>query len=437
MFDYKLAQVEKRIGRLVKKGMLHSRKLYVFGVSENTRQIIQILRSYGLEPEHVLDNDKRKQNTYCCGILVIPVEEIPDIGNEKNRFLIYSAYWTEMTAQLREQGVKKSQIHMLYRDESLGNCLYYAAMGKRLHERLKKKYGDIRIFLCPYTGTGDIYLIGTFWKQYMERNPLEDYVFVVISKACEKAAMLFDIKNIEVLQKKMESCYLIQYFMLCPDKVNLKILNDSWAQIHTNPLEWFRGYKGLEFTPLFRKFVFDLPEEAKPEHPVFRDVREELKGTFEELELKEGHTVILSPYSNTLADLPDRFWNQLAGRLKEMGFAVCTNSSKDTEPAVKGTIPVFFPLNTAPQWVEMAGYFIGVRSGFCDVISGARAKKVILYGAHDRFFNASSFEYFNLKDMGLCEDAAEIEFESGDEKLIEKVIDQLGEEHGICNYSGI
>ena len=64
MFDYKLVRVEKKIKGLVKKGMLCSQNLYVFGVSENTRQIIQILRSYGLEPKNVLDNDKRKQNTY-------------------------------------------------------------------------------------------------------------------------------------------------------------------------------------------------------------------------------------------------------------------------------------------------------------------------------------------------------------------------------------
>ena len=112
-----------------------------------------------------------------------------------------------------------------------------------------------------------------------------------------------------------------------------------------------------------------------------------------------------------------------------MGYEVCTNSSGATEPAVKGTIPVFFPLNTAPQWVEMAGYFIGVRSGFCDVISGARAKKVILYGSCDRFFNASSYEYFNLKDMGLCEDAVEMEFESGDTRLCEKVLHPFKKEY--------
>ena len=426
MFDYKLAQVEKKIYQLFCRGIFQNKKMYLFGVSENTRQIIQILRSYHLEPVNVLDNDKTRQNTYCKGIQVISVENVENIQDAQNLYIVYSAYWSEMTAQLRRKGVKKENIRMLYREESLVERLGYACLGKHIYKKLMDKYGELPIFICPYTGTGDIYLIGTFWKQYVEKKHLEDYIFLVISKACEKVAQLFEIKNVEVFEKKAESCYLIQYYMLCPEKVNLKILNDSWAQIHTNPLEWFRGYKGLEFTELFRRFVFELPDTAKPEHPVFKNVDQELEPLFREYRLEPGNTVVLSPYSNTLEDLPREFWNALARRLKQAGFKVCTNSSGDTEPAAEGTIPVFFPLNIAPQWIEKAGYFIGVRSGFCDVISGAKAKKIILYGSQDRFFNGSAYEYFNLKDMGLCEDAIEIQFERGDKNLCEKVMESLG-----------
>ena len=108
--------------------------------------------------------------------------------------------------------------------------------------------------------------------------------------------------------------------------------------------------------------------------------------------------------------------------MKDRGFVVCTNSCGDTEPAVTGTIPVFFSLDIAPQLIEKAGYFIGIRSGFCDIISGSAAKKVILYHARERFFNGSTFEYFSLKGMGLCNDAVEIVFENADKELYEKVM---------------
>lgn len=425
MFDYKLAQVEKKINRLFHRGILKNKKIYLFGVSENTRQIIQILRSYYLEPVNVLDNDKTRQNTYCKGIQVISVEKIESIQDKRNLYIVYSAYWREMTEQLKSKGVKKENIRILYRESSLAEYLGYACLGKRIYEKLINKYGNIPVFVCPYTGTGDVYLIGTFWERYIKENEIEDYIFLVLSKACEKVARLFKIKNIEVFRKKADSCYLIQYYMLCPEKVDLKILNDSWAQIHTNPLEWFRGYKGLNFTELFRDFVFGLPDTARPKHPVFDDMEQELQPLFEEYHLESGNTVVLSPYSNTLEDLPKEFWMSLADRLKEAGFKVCTNSNGDTEPAVEGTVPVFFPLDMAPQWIEKAGYFIGVRSGFCDVVSGAKAKKIVLYGSQDRFFNGSAFEYFSLKSMGLSEDVVEILFERGDEGLTEKVIDCL------------
>jgi hypothetical protein len=428
MFDYKLARVEKMLSRLYSRGIFKDKKVYLFGVSENTRQIVQILRTYQIEPEAVLDNDKIKQGTYCSGIPVGPVEAVRDAENQQNMYIVCSLYWREMTAQLRDIGIKNKNIFMMYEEETLSECIYQAVRGKRIYERLTARYGKLPVFLCPYTGTGDIYLIGTFWKQYTEKVNIRDYVFIVISKACEKAARLFGIKNIVRLENKVESSYLIRYYMLCPEKGKITILNDSWGEIHTNPLEWFRGYKGLEFMQIFRKFVFDLPDHVQPRHPVFENKDSEVQEFFREHSLEDKNTVILSPYSNTLADLPDDFWGELAKALKKMGFIVCTNSSGETEPAVEGTIPVFFSLDMAPQIVGRAGYFIGIRSGFCDMISGADAKKIILYHARERFFNGSTYEYFNLKDMGLCDDAIEIQFDKSDEELFEKVIDVMKHE---------
>lgn len=425
MFDYKLARVEKMLSRLYNKGSFENKTVYLFGVSENTRQIIQILRTYRIEPEGVLDNDKIKHGTYCSKIPVGPVEAIENAESPQNLYIVCSLYWREMTAQLKDIGIRSKNILMLYKEETLSECIYHAARGKRIYDRFTAQYGEVPVFLCPYTGTGDIYLIGTFWKQYTQKNNIKKYVFVVISKACEKAAKLFEIKNIVRLENKIESAYLIRYHMLCPEKVNVTVLNDSWEQIHTNPLEWFRGYKGLEFMPLFRKFVFGLPDHARPEHPVFESRDSEVQKFFKENSLKEKNTVILSPYSNTLADLPDDFWSRIAKALKEKGFMVCTNSSGDTEPAVEGTVPVFFSLDLAPQIVGKAGYFIGIRSGFCDMISGADAKKIILYHARERFFNGSTYEYFNLKDMGLCDDAIEIQFDRSDRELFEKVMNAV------------
>ena len=425
MFDYQLVRVEKKIARLFRQGVFRDKKIFLFGVSENSRQIIQILRSYQIEPTNVMDNDRAKQGSYCSRVKVVPIDGVEDPKNARNLYIICSLYWREMAVQLRDRGIRRENILMLYHVESLLEHFRHAVSGKRIYEELLRRYGQAPMFVCPYTGTGDIYLIGTFWRQYLERNHIEDYVFLVITKACEKVARLFGIKNVVVFNKKMECACLIQYHMLCPEKVNITLLNDSWYQIHTNPLEWFRGYKGLEFTELFRKFVFGLPDEVKPEHPLLPNVDSKLDAIFQEKHLQPGNTVVLSPFSNTLADLSNEFWVGLAKGLLKEGFTVCTNSGGKGEPAVEETEAVFCSLEIAPQFVEKAGYFVGVRSGFCDIISGTKAKKIILYDARNRFFNTSAYEYFNLKTMELCEDAIEIQFEMADEKLQDQVVSRL------------
>ena len=424
MYDLELKRVTKLIKLRSFLGGFNGKEIYLFGVSDNTRQIIQMLRKLGVEPKNVIDNDKAKQGSYCSRLEVIDLERVDKPFSKDKLYIIYSAYWREMAAQLDSDGVSNKNIWKLSpKPGNIFRLCIEAQKGKKQYERLIKKYGDIPVFLCPYTGTGDIYLIGTFWNEYIKRNNIDDYVFVVITGACKKVARLFDIKNIELVKKKKHASQLICYYMYDSEKGKIKVLNDCWAQIHTNQVEWFRGYKGLFFTQLFRRFVFDLPEDVKPQHPKFKDESVRVNDIFEKYNLIKGKTIVLSPYSNTLSDLPNEFWEKLAGNLIDKGYCLITNSSGDTEPAVKGTQAIFFPLDIAPQFIEAAGAFIGVRSGFCDVISGAKAKKIILYDGGNRFYMGSAYEYFNLKDMELCDDAMELEFNPREmERLTEKIV---------------
>lgn len=406
-----LGKVEKRINRLINRGYFKNKTIFLFGASDHTRQVIQILREKGIEPFFVLDNDKRKKHSFCAGLEVITVEDVTNLLDENHVYVIYSLFWREMKEQLLHLGVRSNNIVCLYeKNKMLLGRFLESYKGKKIYRRIRNQYGKLQILLCPYTGTGDVYLIGTFLNQYIQKQKLEDYVLIVVSNACKKVADIFKIKNVEILKNQKEGEYLIKYYLLCPDKISLKVLNDSWQKIHTNKLEWFRGYKNWYFMELFRTFVFDLPDEALPEKPLLDNMDEEVDSIFNDNNLIAGKTVIISPYANTLADLPASFWEDIVKYLKNKEYIVCTNSSNISEPAIPGTIPISFSLTIAPQFVSKAGAFIGIRSGLCDVISASNAKKIILYDEDNKFYNCSAFQYFSLNHMGLCDDAIEIEF---------------------------
>lgn len=421
MYEDELSRVKKRIDSLHNDNKLKNHLIIMFGVSENTRQMIRMVNGYGYRVSWVIDNDLARKGSNCYQIPVKPVIELSGKEIEEGIYFIYSYFWREMKSQLLEMGVDEQRVYSFFLpDRTLEEQFDMAEKGMAMCESFRNKIGDYPIFLCPYTGTGDIYLIGTFWNEYLKRNNISDYIFIVVSKACARVAEIFDIRNVCQITQ-VESSYIVEFYKLCGEKTGIKILNDSWWELRANPLQRFRGFKGLYFTEIFRKFVFDFEDDVKPVQPKLKNADSELIPVFDKYHLKMGNTVVLSPYSNTLSDLPTAFWSGIVEDLKIHRFDVCTNCGAEEIP-IEGTDAIFVPLNIAPQFIEKAGFFIGVRSGFCDCISAADAKKIILYDKRNRFFNCSAFEYFNLKNMGLCDDAVELEYETDHTDILKEKI---------------
>ena len=59
MYKTELEYVKKRIHILDRNRYLKDKNIYLFGVSDNTRQIVQILRTLGYKPLQIIDNDKQ------------------------------------------------------------------------------------------------------------------------------------------------------------------------------------------------------------------------------------------------------------------------------------------------------------------------------------------------------------------------------------------
>ncbi len=432
MYKEEKQQIRQNIEKWIENRSLRKDSTIVlFGAGDYSRGTLAVLRSIeGYSFNFlIIDNDCKKRNSYCLGVKVISPDDLTET-EKKGVYILCSHFWQEMKRQLLSIGVSDRNIYVIHLntfEEDIIKNTKSVFHGKKIYHKISKKYPNNKILLCPYTGTGDIYLIGAYLFQYLEKADITDYVLVVVSVACKKVAELFSIHNIELISGNIECRYLIRYYMLCPDECNIKVLNDSWASIYTNPVQWFRGLHGMDFAEMFRIFVFDLEKGAKPIHPKFPNKDTEILALADKYRMIEGKSVLIAPYATTLSNLPESFWEKVSDELKARGYKVFTNVGNDSEKPITGTEGIFISLNMAPQMVSWMGCFIGARSGLCDVISGSNAKKVILYDRNNRFYNATAYDYFSLAKMGLSNDAIEIEYDGIDqEDLFNSVIKKFG-----------
>jgi hypothetical protein len=424
MDNYAKEILAKKIKHIYKKGKFNNKKVVLFGVSPAAKEVKNALAKYEIFPESIVDNDPRRIGKKCMGITVLTPEDRLSAFDDNVVILIIShAYYKEMSYQLKSMGYKDRKNYFILNallDDSLPALfqMYKCLLNGYITYKKFMKKGCETIFLAPYTGTGDIYLSGLYLNDYLKQNNIHNYVFAVVSGACKKVTKIFDIQNVVVVKPKT-SDDLVLLNSFCHRKLNIIILNDGWSDAK----QWLRGYNGLNFELMFRNFVFGFDENYKLKHPKLPDKQREVDDIFKEYGLIKNKTVILAPYSNTLFDLPNDFLEEVTEIFTSKGYVVCTNCAGKEKP-VKGTKSVFFPLDLAKQFMDNAGVFIGVRSGLCDIISNSSCKKIILYEKDSLFYKSSTFDYFSLKAMGLCDDATEIEYS---DDIKNKILDDIKE----------
>jgi hypothetical protein len=428
--------VEKQLSSLIKRDVFKDRRVAIFSATATTIVIRDCLKSMGIAVTAVIDSDIRKSGAFSFGVKTYLPDELPEEFGKDCVILTNSRYHEEMGRRMRELGYGNFIRINGYPEKYGASAANWtrralrALHGCAIASRLYGKYGNRALFVCPYSGIGDIYLIGLYFKRYVEERGIADYIFAVVNQACREVAELFGIRNIALVGEPDMTSIRLANASLGDSIVPLTLLNDSFA--HTNGRWLARGLHGIDFAQMYRRSVFQLPEGTPMSFPErgAAPTSREAERIFAEAGLKKGRTAILAPYANTLMyELPPSFWSRLAATLASGGYVACTNSCGEKEPPIDGTVPVFFPLSHFAELLEMAGCFIGIRSGLCDVASGAACVKIILYPKDMCFGAGTYYSYFSLNRMGLCSDAVEIEYETspdGIARLADRIADTLG-----------
>ena len=408
------------LDELISKNSLEKKKIVFFGANKSTKEMCVYLRSLEIEPYAVIDNDRRKQHQMVAGLTTYLPDELLSDFQEDVMVLIASEYADEMTEQLERLGYEKGKhIQVILKFNNFYNCsketfdeyAIQAQKGMIIYERLMAAYPRTqKIFLCPYPGTGDIYLIGLYLDVFCRKNNINEYVMTVVGNGAKRVADLFNIDPIIVLSKKESDALLCYVRISGLEQCNTMVCNDCYMQMMVKKL---RGFKGITFRHMFQKGVFGLSDDEviTPKQFFGSEDNEETKSLAVQKGIGEK-TIILSPYANTVSDLSAVFWEHLAERLIGKGYDVFTNSCGGEEPVVKGTKGIFLTYAEMIAALPYAAGFIAVRSGLCDIVGHVSCKKVILYPEGRLFGACSTMDYFSLNEMKLCTDA--IEFEYGD-----------------------
>lgn len=319
--------------------------------------------------------------------------------------------------KIKQSGLYK--IHHLFNADVL--------KGFEDYKKIVNKYGkDVVIFSTAWRGTGDYFICGLYLQEYLRVNNIENYVFLIPKNGGErKVVELFQVYDSHIMEAENATA-LITCNAVLPEKRLLHYLHHGFYNVknpcinlsNTVRSGWvLNGYNGLHMVDFYLNCGFKLPENAHKSTPRFLRDRKIINEWFEKNDLIKGKTVLMAPYSTGLKqyEIPEEFWIKLVLELDEKGYTTVTNCV-GSERCISGTKALNIPYNQIVSFLEEAGYFIGIRSGLCDVIAGAACKKVIIHTYKAKWWrDGESISYTGLNNMGFCNDAVEFEYRNGED----------------------
>ena len=315
----------------------------------------------------------------------------------------------------------KDYLYFQARAHAITTCLLEwrnLRQGKQIYESLLKETQK-NIFVFPYNSLGDIYIIGLFHLCKCKKFS-DPYCLVITGGGCKAVAEMLRIDNvINITEREMRR--LSQFAITFHEKLkNIEILHFQYP--HTSLSAGISNFNRWHFVTCYEKLVFQekLDWNYSPEYLNHIMINTEIHPTEK---IHKGNTVILSPYAKSMPALPLSFWKELAYRLKEQGFLVFTNCDGNKEKPIEGTEVFLFSLKDAVSVLNQCGYFVGLRSGFCDIISSSECRKVIIYSPSSKEY-LSVKKYYSLRKIPGARNFIELTYMAHPD-YIQSVIDAL------------
>lgn len=384
------SQIENSISKIADK-LRHNKRIFLFGENFCSTFIINQLHQYGLAISYIFDNDKKKQGNFVCGIEITDVNNI-DL-NEDDAVIIASAHYAAMKTQLcsiannihiyslfdfSEYINNENHKREYWQQDVFNKNINDIEKGESVYLRL---YDGRLLVLSPTTSIGDHFLWNIYFDEFLLENSIGDYKIIVATEAARNVIQLFNRRDIDVISKN-DMDELVSYIMYKGEKfTNSLIVYPRYE--HLRKIDLVADWNGLPWQRIYANYLFKL-KRIKCFFPCIK--KEDVTDSdLKKLGLKKHKSVIISPYANTVSELPILFWEKLVDSLNKLGFSVFTNVCGN-EKAISGSFPLELPLNACGNYLEYAGYFISIRNGMCDITGRAKCKKFIIYNYTRQLF---------------------------------------------------
>ena len=428
MADFSEKIIEYRLKHFINIYKNQPKNVIIFGLNGHIGQIVNRLRSEHIDIIAIFDNNPLKQNKVYENISV----KAPDGSLASNAYVIIaSAYFDEMKSQLVDLEFDNRNIFdLLGGDSNNGRDLLefdiinaecqLALNGYEVFKRIAgEKSRSCTLFLAPVGSVGDIYLLCLYFERFLVEKGIKEYTLAIPSRAGNKVARLFGYNSISISQEEADA--LIKYrLVMGAEQAQIYVLHCGY--LHIRIPCFMLMYKKSTWIENYRSVLFELSDTRKKEFS-WPKLTDAIVVKLKEIGFEPGRSVVISPYANTLAGLDVNFWKKLVRELQNKGFKCYTNVTA-SEKEIEGTGRLEIDIEYIVKVVEFAGYFIALRSGLCDIVSSANCKKIVLY-TQEKFETIKVIDFYSLKQMGLCDDAVELEVTYDYDKDVKRVLDEL------------
>lgn len=370
------------LDEIIKTTDLFTKKIFLFGHCNATLELIDLLEGRGIEVTAILDNSDAKQGQDYKGAVVVYPNQINELAGDNPRddsiVLVTSRFYASMLKQLRELGydgpVRKLIDYNTFAEYSLSNdtiarMIVREKHGEALLDELSDKYpGHFKTF-CPFNALGDVYFMISYWGTFAKSRNIGSAVFCVPNAVLSDVIHMFGDYHVEVYEQK-ELDAMIQAALYTHDENSFIAHQDRPYVVNLTKALYIRK---IPLEQIYCCGVYGLPKETVAAKPsanrlIYRDLEV----------IPDGTAVIFSPYAKSVIPIDSEVWEAAVSYYTRAGYKCYTNVVGDETP-LEGTEAISPSLLELRSVVERAGTFIGIRSGLCDVIREAKARKIALY----------------------------------------------------------